>query len=284
MIKLKDLLFEYKSWIPVVTGIITPDGEIQSHLDDEDDHASHFELGYHYGTKWRYNPKTQIVYWPSSNRSGDTQDDRYSVENHLHKKYKFKVKDHLDMNFKGGHEYINAAHGITKESINTTKFIPPSQSENRNGRFWWLSPEGKFYSVEGQAHNAWARNYLINDLHKSPEEVDSYKNSPIGNLDNSPYHKLISDGWMRIGIYEDDDLGTYEKEKVVEYDYKRGMNPLSSQIKRIKDLGIEKGAKWIKRDRDKKTLPIDEKLNENYNDSVLEKKNPTTLNQYRTRY
>jgi hypothetical protein len=115
MIKLKDLLLEYKDWIPVVTGIISPQGEIQSTLDKPDEHNSHYGLKYHYGTKWRYNPKTKIVYWPSTNWSEQSDEDLISVENHLHKKYGFEVKDHIDMNFKGGHKYVNAAHGIVKE-------------------------------------------------------------------------------------------------------------------------------------------------------------------------
>lgn len=118
MIKLKDLLSESK-WIPVVVGIITPQGVIESTLDAKGTHSSHWGLNYHYGTKWRYNPKTQIVYWPSSGHSEHTEDDMNSVENHLHKKYGYVVKNQIDIrNYTGKDSvnYINLAHGVMKES------------------------------------------------------------------------------------------------------------------------------------------------------------------------
>ena len=139
------------------------------------------------------------------------------------------------------------------------KFVEPSVPENRNGLFWWLSPQGKFYSVQHETHGNWARNYLINDMGKSPEEVDSWqKYREMGDPEkyNAPYYVLIGMGWLRIGIYEDW-LGD-EKVKFIEYDGKRGEEPSLLQLRKIREMGIEKGAKYMKNDRTKKETRIDE--------------------------
>lgn len=124
-------------------------------------------------------------------------------------------------------------------------FIRPSTSENLSGKFWWLSPEGKFYGVGGESHIKWAQDYLTRDMQLSIKP------------DASPYHMLINMGWMRIGIYEDW-LGSGEKESVMEYDCKRDATPPTSLLKKIKILAREKGILWMKRDREKQVSPIDE--------------------------
>lgn len=112
MIKLRDLIIENRT-IPVVIGIVTVDDEVLSTLIA----GSHSQLGYHYGSRWRYNPETKIVYWACLNRSSQTHDDEVAVDNHLHKKYGYKVKEHIDMNCDGGHKYINVAHGMMHEEL-----------------------------------------------------------------------------------------------------------------------------------------------------------------------
>jgi len=151
------------------------------------------------------------------------------------------------------------------ESVTTTKFVPPKEKENREGRFWWLSPEGKFYGVTHESHINWARNYLINSLHMSPEQIDRWKdvqNNSQGEINtdeikSSPYYILLAMGWLRVGLY-DDWLGDGDKETIIDYDYKRGENPPPFILKKIKDLAIEKGIKWMKRDRERRVIKIDE--------------------------
>jgi len=150
---------------------------------------------------------------------------------------------------------------IKLKSLIELKFIPPSQPESREGSFWWMSPEGKFYSVEGQSHVDWARNYLINSLKLSPLDVDKWKTDKHG---NSPYYQLLNLGWARIGIYKDGD------EKVIDYDYEKGRQISNHLLKQIKDLGIEKGATGVKRDRDTRTLPIYENFGQGNKFMALE--------------
>lgn len=139
------------------------------------------------------------------------------------------------------------------------KFIRPSVPENLSGNFWWLSPEGKFYSVASESHIKWARDYLTKIMHLEIEPGVS------------PYHILIDLGWMRVGIYEDW-LGSGEKESVMEYDCKRDTTPPTSLLKKIKILAREKGILWMKRDREKQVSPIDEnfykKISDNEHDEI----------------
>ena len=103
-----------------VIGIITTTGEVLSELSYE----SHSFWGYHYGSKWRYNPQTKIVYWSCQNWSDQTNDNKIDVENHLHKKYGYEVKDHIDMNCKGGYKYVGVSHGdvINETHSNNARF------------------------------------------------------------------------------------------------------------------------------------------------------------------
>ncbi len=112
MLKLKSLILETK-YISTVVGIIDSDGQIQSKLCKGN---SHRNLGYYFGSKWRYNPQNKIVYWSTINHSDQTDEDMVNVENHLHKKYGYEVENQIDMNQQGGHKYINISHGIIDES------------------------------------------------------------------------------------------------------------------------------------------------------------------------
>lgn len=101
--------------IKVVVGIIDPQDQIKSELTlYAGDKGSHASFNYNYGLKWRYNPKTKIVYWSGLNRGQQTADDIINVENHLYKKYGFYVDDNIDL-FDEEHfglKNINLAHGI----------------------------------------------------------------------------------------------------------------------------------------------------------------------------
>lgn len=168
------------------------------------------------------------------------------------------------------------------ESIQTTtsnKFVPPTEKENREGKFWWMSPEGKFYNVSNNSHIHWARRYLVNDLHMSPEDVDAwtkgiYNNGTINTStkNESPYYTLLNMGWLRIGIYEDW-LGDGDKERIIEYDYKRNENPPPSIIKKIKDFAMEKGIKWMKRDRANRLTPVNEDYRKDFSSDDYSAKN-----------
>ena len=159
------------------------------------------------------------------------------------------------------------------------KFIPPKQRESTEGSFWWLSPEGKFYPVPSQSHGDWARNYLIKDVGLSLEEVDGWKN--LKNLTSrervyeSPYYVLINMGWMRVGTYQDWIDDEYI-EKVIEYDNKKGNIPSTFLVRKIKDLAIKKGIKWIRSDQSKKI----DKIYENYNKSLSDDEKYDLANSY----
>jgi len=104
--------------IKVVVGIIDPQDQIKSKLTlYSGDQGSHGSLGYYYGLKWRYNPKTKTVYWSSLNRSQQTDSDITGVENHLYKKYGFEVNNNIDLfdSTDFGIKNINLAHGIMNE-------------------------------------------------------------------------------------------------------------------------------------------------------------------------
>ena len=108
MIKLKNLIRETRT-IPIVVGVIDYEKGV---LSTETLGGSHSDQEYSFGSKWRYNPETQTVYWSALNHGDQTNDDMNNVENHLYKKYGYKVKNQIDMNIVGGHKYIKIAHGI----------------------------------------------------------------------------------------------------------------------------------------------------------------------------
>lgn len=109
MIKLKSLLCE--KMIKVVTGIISPEKGI---LSSYGFFESHRYLGYHHGLKWRYNPETKKVYWSSFNNEEETEEDKFRVEDYIHKKYGFIVHDHVDLGDCSIVDISNA-HGTMKE-------------------------------------------------------------------------------------------------------------------------------------------------------------------------
>jgi hypothetical protein len=98
--------------IPVVVGIVTPEGEIHS---AKKLGTTHSIEGYHFGDKWRYNPETQIVYWSTQNWSNQSDEDMVAVENHLFKKYNFEVKSHIDLSTNFTTKNVFIAHGEMKE-------------------------------------------------------------------------------------------------------------------------------------------------------------------------
>ncbi len=263
----------------MVTGIITPQGEIQSTLDKSGEHNSHYGLKYHYGTKWRYNPKTKIVYWPSTNWSEQSNDDKISVENHLHKRYGFEVKDHMDMNFKGGHKYINVAHGIMKESV-TTETIKKSQlktlikeiiKEFKNVTVpygGWLDPNIKLHEVEYKINKYddvdWEAWWLdptgkFHDIYSSEESKSGHwnwakkylisQNKSFDRLD-SPSEILFEAGWVRVAF-------NYYKDGVLHFDARK--DKLTNCIMRsLKIKAIEHQASALIDDNTHKSIELNE--------------------------
>lgn len=127
--------------IPVVIGIIDTEKGVLSKLGI----TAHSLLGYHFGSKWRYNPETKIVYWSTLNHSDQTNEDMMSVENHLRKKYGYKVINHIDMNQSGGHKYIKISHGETDENTQLNEWhknypltVMFDGNTNRGGSFWFF--------------------------------------------------------------------------------------------------------------------------------------------------
>lgn len=99
--------------IPVVVGIIDANkGGILSTLTTK----SHKDLEYFYGTKWRYNPQNQTLYWSSANWSDQTEDDQESVKQHLHNKYKFNVRRSVDMGKDKNVHNVKLSHGEILEN------------------------------------------------------------------------------------------------------------------------------------------------------------------------
>lgn len=132
---------------------------------------------------------------------------------------------------------------IIKE--NMEKFIPPSEPPSTEGYFWWLSPVGNFYSAQYMNHSVWATNYIVNDLHMNP----------YGSHNKTAYSFLYEWGWIRVGIVQ---LYHRNDELAIEYSY--GKQPSQRLIKLIRDLGVEKKAKWIIDGNTKREDRIDESI------------------------
>ena len=118
MIKLKSIIletFKQTDRYPVIVGVITNDGEIQSKKST----SHHENLNLFKGKTWRYNPKTEIVYW-WFNINNVTDLDKELVEDYLNRKYGYFIDKHISLNsidtinsgdatkhFKDSHGHIN---------------------------------------------------------------------------------------------------------------------------------------------------------------------------------
>lgn len=91
--------------------------------------------------------------------------------------------------------------------------------------YFWMDPQDNFHRLSGMNHSEWAIRHL---------------NRPGINKQN--VHKVMFKlGWIRIG------MGDFNDQSMIEYHYS-GIKPGRNRVKKIEDLGIEHGAKWIRDD------------------------------------
>lgn len=97
----------------IIIGTIGYDDVVKSNKATNAD-ANHLKMGFNRGINWRYNPIKQTVYWWDIDEANPYV--KEEVENHLLKKYKFKVKSHLPMIIYTGNdqddEIANYDHGL----------------------------------------------------------------------------------------------------------------------------------------------------------------------------
>ena len=113
MIKLKDILTE--SQYPVVVGIITKTGRIQS----EETTKSHRDLQFARGQCWRYNPLNKTIYWHGDDSEHDEVDEN-NVEFHVDEKYGYTVRKNVTLENSrddGYTTHYNGAHGLFESTV-----------------------------------------------------------------------------------------------------------------------------------------------------------------------
>jgi poly(A) polymerase len=106
---------------PIVVGAITPDGikssdQIDYHGDLDPNMFHPKFMTRRIGIHWRYHPQTEVLYWWE--KVGD-EVQRSDAEYHLLKKYGYKVKQHIKLNFREGDaedfkrysQHYDTAHG-----------------------------------------------------------------------------------------------------------------------------------------------------------------------------
>ena len=120
-----------------------------------------------------------------------------------------------------------------------------SESSNYH-RCWWLSPDSKFYNVSKQNHGAWARDFLTR-CNVAPEEL---KNS------EDVYNAMFKRGWIRVAMFymDNGEKGHWG----IEYNHSIQKEPTNLQIRAIRDMGIECGAKWMRDDTFEKENELEE--------------------------
>ena len=118
--------------------------------------------------------------------------------------------------------------GVTKTTLKILikEIVRCVLKEQSSDKFYWLSPSGEFHNVSRFGHDDWAAKYL--------KQIDKYPYD-----DGDLFSAMSKLGWYRVVYFQHFGVPT------IEYEFAKSNPPTPRQIKAIKDLAIELGAKDI---------------------------------------
>jgi len=310
--------FSYAGRYPVVVGVIPNNGEIKS----KETTRNHDDIGVKFGKKWRYNPKTKIIYWWGEYDENDVR----LVTEHLKHEYGYDVINNVSLRDIDRSDvlaytmFLNQSHGHINEQILAEATLRGE---------WWFD-DGQAIFADGDVGDVNHEGYVIDILKRQiidalggdasdlehVEDFDDCKDEifqEIGNdLDRKEREDWEEGQWFSaIMSYVKRKGSTELKEKLayafgnkdareyalIHWGWQRVKgNVIQTQTLTRKDLEHIVSGLWEAYGEELNAEPGEEEhtffievmstrsLYENVPISVLEKKDPTALNQYRTRY